>query len=139
MINFLSFLPQITTFAAFGAGQDCDDQLLAENQHNRFFGFPHWWKYIKNGETDALGNCAPKVKFPDELLAIGFAVVEMMLYAAGILAIVFIIVGGVAYMASDGNPEKAASARKRILNAVTGLVIVLVAVALVSFIGHRVS
>lgn len=135
--NTFSHFLQLINFAAFNSGRPCNDRLATENANNGFLGFPHWWKYIKNGETDALGNCNPKVKFPDDLLAIGFAIIDMLLYAAGIAAIIFIIVGAVTYMTASGNGEKAAAARKRILNAIIGLIIVLLAVAVVSFIGQK--
>lgn len=115
------------------------DACTLDKTKNPFFGFPKWWEYIDKGERDGLGNCVPKVNFSDgwgEVWAIGFAVIDMLLYAAGILAVIFIIVGGVSYMTADGSPEKAAAARKRILNALLGLVIVLMSAVVVSFIGR---
>lgn len=131
MIWFFSQLPKL----AADIGKDCP----LNKTENPFFGFPKWWKYIDKGEKDGLGNCAPKVNFSDglgEVWAIAFAVIDMMLYAAGVLAVIFIIVGGIAYMTADGSPEKAAAARKRLLNALLGLVIVLMASVVVSFIGR---
>jgi arginine exporter protein ArgO len=52
------------------------------------------------------------------------------------LAVFFIIFAGVSYMLAEGNPEKAAAARKRLINAVVGLVIVMVAIVMVSFVGN---
>ncbi|MBA3757251.1 hypothetical protein H0X09_00065 [Candidatus Saccharibacteria bacterium] len=129
------FLAQLPNINNVDIGDACD----LDQSKNPFFGLPRWWKYIKDGERDGLGNCTPKVKFPDDVWAIAFAIIDMMLYAAGILAVIYIIIAGVAYMTSDGNPEKAASARKRILNAIFGLVIVMMATVVVSFIGRAIG
>lgn len=109
-------------------------------QNKSFFGLPHWWKYLGNppltGERDLLNKCVPAFSFPGDIWAVVFAIIDMLLRIAGIAAVIFVIAGGVAYMLSQGNPEKAASARRRIINAFIGLAIVLIASALVSFIGN---
>lgn len=102
---------------------------------NSFFGLPHWWEYISTGERDAFGKCVPKVTFPDGMWAIGFAVIDILLFAAGIIAVVSIIIAGVKYITSMGNPENASAARKRITNSLIGLGIIIIASAVVSFIG----
>ncbi len=109
-----------------------------DNGVHHFFGFPHWWKYITNGEYDAFGKCAPKVNFPNDIWLIGLALVDMLLFLAGIVAVISIVVAGVQYTTTMGNSEKGVSARKRIVNSIIGLAIVLVATALVNFIGSKV-
>ena len=101
-----------------------------------FFGFPHWWQYINQGERDVFDNCVPKLHFPNDLYAIGFAILNMLLYAAGIVAVAMIIVAGVSYINSGGNVENATNARRRIVNTLIGLVIVVVAASVVTFIGN---
>ena len=104
-----------------------------------FFGFPHWWAYIHNGEVDAFGKCIPKVNFPYDIWAIGLAIVDMLLFAAGIVAVISIIIAGFEYMTTLGNAEKGVSARKRIVNSIIGLAIVLVAASIVGFIGKNIG
>ena len=116
-------------------GDACDPAAKA----NPFFGFPHWWEYIETGEKDGFGNCTPKVDFPDGLWAIAFAVIDMLLYLAGIVAVVALIVSGVIYITSQGNIEKTTSARRRIINSLLGLAIVLIASLLVGFIGNEIG
>lgn len=106
--------------------------------NNSFFGFPVWWKYIKPQPTPP--DCEVVIdKFPDGLWAIGFAVIDMLLYLAGIAAIVAIIIAGVSFITSSGNVEKATTARRRIVNALVGLAIVVIASFVVGFIGNRVG
>jgi hypothetical protein len=107
------------------------------NPNHSFFGFPTWWKFIKTGEPDFFGNCTPKVVFPDGIWAIALAISSMLLYLAGLVAVFSIIASGVMYMMAQGNPEKAASARKRLFNSVIGLAIVFIATPVVAFLGNR--
>lgn len=126
MIGLATLLPK----AYFAAASGCTVK------DESFFGFPHWWKYIKTTERDVLGSCVPRFNFPDDIWAIGFAVIDMLLYLAGIVAVVAIILAGIRYMNAGGNAEKAASARQHIYTALIGLAIVFVAGATVSFIGN---
>lgn len=130
---WLGFLDKFTVFAALG------DPCNPNAQTNPFFGFPVWWKYIKTGEMDGFGNCTPKIDFPDGAWAIAFAVIDMLLYLAGIVAVVAIIISGVMYITSQGNVEKTTSARRRIITALLGLGIVLIASLFVGFIGNEIG
>jgi hypothetical protein len=53
---------------------------------------------------------------------------------AGIAAIIIIIVGGLQYITSDGDPQKAASARSAIIGAGVGLVIIVGSEAIITFV-----
>ena len=60
-----------------------------------------------------------------------------LLYAAGIIAVIMIIVGGIMYSLSAGDSKKAGTAKDTILYAVIGLVITLLAGAIVNFVLGR--
>jgi hypothetical protein len=105
-------------------------------QTNFFFFVPSWWEYLKIGKFDALGVCQPTVNLPNDLLAIGMAVLDMMLRLASFVAVIAIIIAGVTYMFSMGNAEKAAGARRRLYNALIGLGIAITATAAVTFISN---
>lgn len=96
---------------------------------------PTWYKYIDGTQTD--DGCDLNFVFPNDLPAVGLAVVEILLRIGTIAAVAFVIYGGFLYMTSQGEPDKAASARKTIINAVAGLVISLLATGIVSFIGGQ--
>ena len=87
---------------------------------------------------DGFGNCTPVVNMPGGIWAIAFAVIDMLLYLAGIVAVISIIIAGIMFITSGGNSEKAASARRRIVNSVIGLIIVVTASVLVSYIGNTI-
>jgi hypothetical protein len=127
------YLYKLSYFDAIG------DPCNPNANTNPFFGFPHWWQYINNGERDGFGNCIPKPKIPEGLWAIALAVVDMLLYLAGIVAVVALIISGIMLITSAGNSEKATAARRRIINALVGLAIVLIASLVVGFIGNSIG
>jgi len=110
-----------------------------DNTGYSFFGFPHWWQYISTGQKDLFGKCTPVVTLPQGAWAIAFAVVDMLLYLAGLAAVISIIIAGIGYITATGSADKITASRKRIQNALIGLAIVLVASAIVSFIGNSLS
>lgn len=73
------------------------------------------------------------------LLPIGLAVLDMLLYAAGFVAVLMVIAAGLEFIFAGGETDKAAEARKRIQNSLIGLVIAVSATAIVSFIGKAVA
>lgn len=105
---------------------------------SNFFFLPNWWQYIPSGRwhEDILGKCSASYNLPGDIWPVGLAIVDMLLGLAGFIAVISIIVAGIQYMTTLGNPEKGVSARKRIVNSLIGLAIVLIAIALVSFIGN---
>jgi hypothetical protein len=64
-----------------------------------------------------------------------FQKVKVILAAVGfVLAAILLIVGGIKYMTSSGDDEKAGSARKLIINALIGITIIIAAVFLVNLV-----
>lgn len=110
-----------------------------DNTNHTFFGFPTWWEYITTGQKDLFGKCTPVVNLPQGAWAIAFAVVDMLLYLAGLVAVISIIIAGIQYITSLGNSDSTTKARKRIQNSLIGLAIVLIAAPVVSFIGNKVG
>ena len=101
-----------------------------------FLSFPHWWAYLPDSAFDNSTSCSvTTVSIPGDLLAIGLAVLDMLIFVAGFVAVVMIIVAGINYMLAIGNSEKVTSARRSIINSIVGLAIVMDAAAFVSFIG----
>lgn len=97
---------------------------------------PSWYKYLKS-EEDTTGRCSVVFVFPDDIGTVLLAIVEILLRLGVYVAIGFVIYGGILYMTSQGEPDKAANAQKTLLNAVIGLVITIVATGVVAFIGGR--
>jgi hypothetical protein len=108
------------------------------DKNQTFLGLPKWYKYLEVTRDDS-GRCSPTVNSLNGALPIGLAVLEGMLRLASLVAVVMIFVAGFRYITSQGNPDAAAAARKTAINALIGLVIVVMATGLVSFIGNRLT
>ncbi|CAN5658011.1 hypothetical protein BH23PAT2_BH23PAT2_06040 [soil metagenome] len=107
-----------------------------------FLGLPTWHKYLEVGGSD----CSVTLPQRDGTVDIGatvgailFAVIEILLYVAGIVAVGFVVYGGVLYTLSQGTPDKTVAAKNTILNGVIGLVIAILAVSIVNLISNVVT
>lgn len=104
-----------------------------------FFGFPPWYKYLRTN-VDAAGNpidCGPVIEGINDLWFIALAVVEILLRVAVLVAIGYVLFGGFKYVTARGQAEKLNSAKLTVYDALTGLVIAIVAIAIVSYLASR--
>ena len=62
-----------------------------------------------------------------------------MLYFAGGIAVLFLLVGGFQYIAARGNEEATEKAKKTITGAVIGIVIIIMAYAIVTIVSNLVT
>jgi len=102
-----------------------------------FFSIPTWYKYLK--PHDVQGVCTVTFVFPDSIPLVALAVVDILLRIAALIAVGFVIYGGIRYTTSQGEPQATASARETIIGALVGLVIATIASALISFIGNKIG
>jgi hypothetical protein len=114
----------VTSFAAAVAGSCA---------HGSFLNFPTWYEYLP-GQTDGSGICTPQIVGLSDVLLIGAAVLDILLRVAAIAAVVYIIYGGIMYTTSQGEPDKTQKAKMTIINALGGLVIAIMATAIVTFL-----
>ncbi len=70
----------------------------------------------------------------DDVGSLVKTILEWALYLAGIIAIVFIIIGGFYYITAAGNDSRAADGRKTLVNALIGLVLVVLAYLIVQIV-----
>ena len=96
-----------------------------------FFGFPSWDSCLQKKYGSV------KVADINDVWLIVFPIIEAIIRAGGYIAVGFIIFGGVKYIKSQGEAKETAAARSTILNAVIGLVIIILSVVLVQFVASR--
>jgi hypothetical protein len=65
-------------------------------------------------------------------------IINVILLIAGIVAVIYLIVGGYQYITSSGNAEQAQAGRTTVLNAIIGLVIIFAAYLIVRFVLDRI-
>ncbi|MCD6471237.1 hypothetical protein J7K86_01780 [bacterium] len=66
-------------------------------------------------------------------------VVKIALSFLGLVAVIIIIVGGFQWMTSGGNEEKIGKAKKLMLSGIVGLVIIVLAYAIASFVISKIT
>ena len=114
---------------------------FAAGCQSSFFGFPHWYEYLKLGDvktTDGTVHCqVVSFTVPNDLVLVGMAIIDILIHVAGIVAIVYVVIGGVQYVTSQGSPDATAKAQSTVVNALIGLALAITAIAFVSFLGHR--
>lgn len=109
------------------------------------YGIPVWYKYLpQEVVTNASGSTcelSQRVAFDNlnVFLSIGLAIIEILLRVGALVAVGYIIYAGFMYLTSNGDPERAKNAKDTILNALIGLVIAIIATALVGFLGRSLA
>ena len=84
------------------------------------------------GGSTPPGFCDEKGQ--DDLIATVKNVLNAVYFWVGIIAVIFIIIGGVNYTISQGDPGKVAKAKSTMLYAIVGLVVSLLAFAITEFV-----
>lgn len=84
---------------------------------------------VKQGANTA-GGSSSKV----DLGTLIKTVVNVLLYILGAIAVIMIVIGGIKYTTSNGDSSSVQSAKNTILYAVVGLIVALMAYAIVNFV-----
>ena len=107
--------------------------------------FPAWYDgllckdgNIKSPADTSLGSDTGK-QFGTWLTIIAMNIVRMLLYIVGYVSLIFIIWGGFKYMTQGDNSSGTVAARKTIQNAIIGLVISIMSIAIVQFIAGSIK
>lgn len=101
------------------------------------------------GELEQQGPlCFPKNPFANsanslvgQTTATGLiaAVIRILLYFAGIIAVLFLIIGGYFYLTSRGNEEQATKGRQTLVYALLGLAIVILSYVIVTVLTNQLT
>jgi len=72
----------------------------------------------------------------DDVLQLIAKIISWALYVAGAIAVLFVIIGGYRYLVSAGNEEAAKKGRQTVVNALIGLVIIILAYVIVNAVAN---
>ena len=114
-----------------------------------FFGLPTWYKYLvaagKMQDDPDTGRC----EFismngtggfqVQDLSLVGLALVDIALRVAALVAVGYVIYGGMQFVLAQGDTERTKRARQTVINSLIGLIIALISTGLVAFIGRRIG
>jgi len=85
-------------------------------------------------QTPSAGNTG----LPNDTSISGFImkIINIALAVAGLIAVLFLIIGGFRYITSAGNEETAEQAKKIITNAIIGIVVIILSFVIVRVISN---
>ena len=66
-------------------------------------------------------------------------IINILLGVVGLIAVLFLIIGGFRYITAGGNEETAESGKKTIINAIIGIIIVILSFVIVRVISNAVK
>jgi TRAP-type C4-dicarboxylate transport system permease small subunit len=90
--------------------------------------------FAANADITAGSNAAQATGAPANLgVQIG-KITNVLLYVIGAVAVIVLIIGGFRYVTSQGNSSNVAAAKDTILYAIVGLVVAILAYAIVNFV-----
>ena len=98
-----------------------------------------------NGYTMQNGLCIPNSPFSGGLASQGTlsglitTILNIVLALSGIIAVIFIIIGGFQYITAGGNSEQAEKGRVALTNAIIGLLIVILAFTIVKVVTNTLT
>lgn len=120
LAGLVLLLPKIILAAA--TLTPAEQQTNCDNFKKQFYGAFDWVK-------------------PDYCTASGLALlaIKLIINMSGVIAIVFLMVGGFLYMTSSGNEEAAEKGKKIIINAIIGLVVIIMAGTIVTIVSNLVT
>jgi hypothetical protein len=84
-------------------------------------------------------DCEIKINGLMDLLRVIANVIQILLRISSILAVIFIIIGGIMYITSIGDPSRTQRAKETITYAVIGLIISIAAYGIVAFVSRSFS
>lgn len=67
-----------------------------------------------------------------------FRIINVLLAIAGLVAVIFLVIGGFRYITAGGNEETAEGAKKTILNAIIGIVVIILSFVIVRVITNAI-
>lgn len=123
---------------------------LASRCTKPFLGLKPWFAYLPDdafADSSSGGKTCDVTNFKllgdattkSHLLPVVLALADTLVRVAGLVAVGFVIAGGILLTTSQGEPDKTKRGRGTIINALIGLVIAIVAAAVVSYVGGRLS
>ena len=89
------------------------------------------------GGVQAGANCAQGTGQPDNLQTQITNITNTLLLVVGISAVIMLIVGGFQYIFSSGDSTRVGNAKNTILFAIVGIIVALLAYAIVNFVVGR--
>ena len=94
-------------------------------------------RVVTMGENGSFANCANQECVNDSTFVVG--IINWVIGISGLVALIFIFIGGIGYLTSAGDPNKLKKAKDTILYAAVGLGIVALAFGATAFVTNLIN
>lgn len=124
----------VLVFAAMALPIMTNDRVYAQGNPScseRLLTLPVWYRGLTKSSSDCTLDLGNNLNF---VWVIGLNVVEALMHVVGYVAGVFILIGGYRYATSAGEPSQIARAKGSIMNAIIGLIISILSIAVINFV-----
>ena len=113
--------------------------MAVKNCNSRFLTFPAWYNGLTNGDCNIVSPDSLPNGLTSFILMIATNMIEIVFQAVAYIAVGYILWGGFKYVTSYGESSEIVLARQRILNAIIGLVVAMLAVGIVKYVGSQIT
>src|ERR1700722_767537 len=87
-----------------------------------------------DSQTNLCLPASSNINSPSSVNTLLIDVINILLSVAALIAVLFIVIGGFMYITSAGNSEQAEKGRTTLVNAIIGLIIIILAYVIVSVV-----
>jgi len=84
---------------------------------------------------EQLGGAINVALTPVSIFGLVTLITTWLLYIAGVLAFIFLVVAGISYITAGGNPEQSKKAQQGLINAIIGIIIISLSFAILRAFG----
>lgn len=120
---------------------------VAARCSKEFLGLKPWFAYLPDSSFDTAHRTCAITNFSllgdknqqSQLLPVLLVVADDLIRIAGLVAVAFVVVGGIQLVTSQAEPDKTKRARETIINALVGVAVAIIAASVVSYIGSKLS
>lgn len=118
--------------------------MAAKTCKSSFLGFPAWYDGLVNSSDCSLKSpsslgAPANTQLSRYIWIIALNILQIMLMAVLYVSVGFVIYGGFLYMTSTGDSGRVASGKKTVLNAIIGLVLSFMSIAIVNLIAGNIK
>lgn len=134
-IGFALFAPNVASAVDFTQGGDCDDSSVKSAGAAKVAACAACQAdSAATAFEPTTGKCTTTSTGSGDLNSIIHTVINVLLFIIGTLSVIMIIYAGIRYVISRGKDDEVKGAKNTILYAVVGLVISMIAFAIVQFV-----
>lgn len=89
-----------------------------------------------NPPTDVINNISPfkPIENSGDIAGMVYKGISITLWIAAVLAVIYLIYGGILYITAGGDAEKATKGRTALINAIIGIIIILLCLVIVAYL-----